>query len=307
MIIRRYFIKLAILLFLTGSLSAQTKSTDTLRLFLIGNSFSGNASTYLPQLAEEGGHPLVIGRAELGGCSLQTHWEIAEAAEANPDDPKGKQYKGRSLRMLLSDGKWDIVTIQQNSMNSGDVETYRPYAKKLYDYIKSIQPEAEVVMHQTWAYRSDAEGFSKTGGNKYAGTAEEMWEKSRNAYHTIAAELGVRLIPNGDAFHRVSMELPYNKDKNYDFTQPVYPFLPKQENSLHVGYYWDKNKKLSFDSHHANTAGCFLGSLVWYAFLFGESPENLRFTPKGVPSGFASQLRKAAWSTVQNAEKANQN
>jgi hypothetical protein len=42
-------------------------------LFLIGNSFSQNAAKYLPQLAQEGNHPLIIGRAEIGGCSLQKH------------------------------------------------------------------------------------------------------------------------------------------------------------------------------------------------------------------------------------------
>ncbi len=53
---------------------AAAGKTDTLRLFLIGNSFSQNAARFLPQLAEEGGHPLVIGRAEIGGCTLQKHW-----------------------------------------------------------------------------------------------------------------------------------------------------------------------------------------------------------------------------------------
>lgn len=82
-----------------------------MRVFVIGNSFSANATRYLPQLAKEGGHELIIGRAELPGHSLQQHWSYAEAAQANPDDPKGKPYKGKSLRELFSVGKWDIVTL----------------------------------------------------------------------------------------------------------------------------------------------------------------------------------------------------
>ncbi len=39
-------------------------------------------------------------------------------AETKPDDPAGRPYKGKSLQMLLSEGKWDIVTIQQYSMHS---------------------------------------------------------------------------------------------------------------------------------------------------------------------------------------------
>lgn len=61
--------------------------------------------------------------------------------------------------------------------------------------------------------------------------------------------------------------------------------------------------KLAFDSHHANDAGCYLGSLVWYGFLFNESPTQLQFTPESVPANFAAQLRKGAWSTVKAAKR----
>jgi len=79
-----------------------------LRLFIIGNSFSRNATTYLPQIVKEKGKELIIGRSELGGCSLERHWKLAEAAESNPNDSAGKAYKGKSLRMLYqkASGMW---------------------------------------------------------------------------------------------------------------------------------------------------------------------------------------------------------
>jgi len=275
-----------------------------LHLFMIGNSFSQNASKYLPQLSKEGGHELVIGRAELGGSSLQRHWDHAEAAELNPDDPKGKPYGGKSLKMLLAEGVWDVVTIQQASILSGDVETYRPYARKLYDYVKKLQPNATVVVHQTWAYRTDSKDFSQIATKDSAKSAQEMWEKSRAAYHTIADELGIPVIPNGDAFWRVnsSGKWAYKKDNTFNFSQPQSPNLPDQTHSLHMGYRWDKDK-LAFDSHHANAAGCYLGGLVWYSFLFGESPVKLTFRPEEVDPVFAKQLRKTAWSTVKKEKK----
>jgi hypothetical protein len=290
----------------TGSsaVSEAKKTGKPLHLFIIGNSFSGNAAKYMRELSEEGGHELTVGRAELGGCSLQRHWEIAEAAEANPDDPKGKAYDGKSLKMLLAEGVWDVVTLQQYSMLSGDVETYRPYAQKLYDYIKKLQPSARIVFHQTWAYRSDADGFGQIATGKLAQSEKEMWEKSRAAYHTIAHELGTSVIPTGDAFWRINSDQKwaYQKDAGYDFAKPQPPNLPNQNHSLHMGYRWN-NTKLEFDSHHANTAGCYLGSLVWYGFLFNESPVNLKFVPEGVPADFAAQLRKTAWSTVKEVGK----
>jgi len=275
----------------------ETEKSDTLRLFLIGNSFSQNAAHYLPQLAIEGSHHLVIGRAELGGCSLKKHWELAELAEVNPNDPKGKPYNGKSLRMLLSEGVWEVVTLQQYSLHSSDLVTYQPYARKLYNFIKLLQPNAKVVLHQTWAYRSDSKGFSQISESRFAKSEKEMWQHSRSAYHTVAKELGIAIIPVGDAFWKVSSgHKAYQKDKKFDFDNPVYPALPDQTNSLHKGYSWDRNKKLNFDSNHANDAGCFLGSLVWYTFLFGESPAKLKFVPPTVSADFADYLKKKAKS-----------
>lgn len=285
------------IIFLSGLVHAQANGEKPLRVFLIGNSFSQNAGKYLPQLAEDGGFALTLGRAELPGCPLKRHWELVEAEENN--DPKGKAYKGKSLKELLSEGKWDIVTIQQASILSGDVNTYIPYAQNLYNYIKKIQPDAEVVIHQTWAYRSDAPSFSQTGEGKYAQTDTEMWEKSRAAYHSVAARLGIRIIPVGDAFHQLSAEerTAYKKDTSFIAGRAAKPRLPDQKNSLHVGYFY-KKEKLEFDSHHANDAGCYLGGLVWYGFLFKSSPAELKFRPKTVDRRFAKQLRIAAAEVI---------
>lgn len=290
-----------------ATLLAQTayaqSSADTLRLFLIGNSFSQNATRYLPQMAAEGGHPLVIQRAELGGCSLQRHWDHAAAAEADSLDPKGKPYKGKSLKMLLSEGKWDIITLQQYSLHSGDPATYEPYASRLYAYIKALQPQARIVFHQTWAYRSDADGFGQTAPKTFATSEQEMWEKSRDAYRSIAQKLDVPVIPVGDAFWKNSSDTKwgFQPDKNLDHKTPTYPALPDQTHSLHVGYRWTNDKKLAFDSHHANEAGCYLGGLVWYGFLFGESPQKVNFVPKEVPGAFAGHLKQVAAAALREA------
>ncbi|WP_372935665.1 DUF4886 domain-containing protein [Mariniphaga sediminis] len=285
---------------LTLGKTVEAGRPDTVRLFLIGNSFSQNASRFLPDLAKEGNQKLIIQRAEIGGCSLQKHWELAELAEANPDDPKGRPYRGKSLRMLLSEGTWDIVSLQQLSKLSGNVGTYMPYIDMLYALINELQPDAKVVLHQTWAYRSDSKDFSQITDKKLANSAKKMWKKSRVAYHQMADRLGTDIVPVGDAFWKASSgPYAFRKDKSFNYENPVYPELPNQTNSLHAGYFWGKEKTLRFDSHHANIAGCFLGSLVWYQFLFGESPEQLHFVPEAVPESFADYLKKVANSIVK--------
>lgn len=282
-----------------------TKADKKIRLFIIGNSFSINASKFLPDLARERGHELIIGRAELGGCSLQRHWEIVEFYEANSQDPKGRQYKGKSLKMLLSEENWDIVTMQQNSMNSTDPETYQPYATNLYNYIKKIVPQAEVVLHQTWAYRTDAKTFGQIQPKQHAQSAEEMYLKSRSAYQSVAADLGVRLLPVGNAFWQINShpKWSYQKDESFNFDNSVPPALPIQTNSLHAGYYWNNEKKLALDANHANAAGEYLGSLVWYACLFKEAPTKLKFVAEGISQDFAHQLKKTAKKATKSLKK----
>jgi hypothetical protein len=289
----------ALLLFLVPSAQA-----DTVRLFLIGNSFSGNASRYLPQLAKDGKHTLVIGRAEVGGCSLERHWNAYAAAEKDPDSAEGKFYNGRTLRQLLGKGEWDVVTLQQYSLLSPDSDTYKPFARQLRDAVKQMQPDAEVVLHQTWAYRTDAKnfGFINQKENQRARNQRQMWGSARQAYRSVAADLGVGVIPSGDAFWRVDSDPQwgYKPDTTFDFKNAAYPALPDQNHSLHVGYNWNKEKtSLGADYNHANAAGCYLAGLVWYGFLFKESPEKLTFAPKEVPAEFAAYLRRVAWQIVQ--------
>lgn len=265
---------------------------NPLRVFTIGNSFASNATEFLPQLAAEGGHSLELGGAKIGGCSLQKHWELHQAGE--------KPYDGQSLCELISNGDWDIVTLQQASIDSSDLSSYQPYAQNLRNLVREIQPNAEIVWHQTWAYHADSPQFGQKSQNQ-----REMWELSRAAYHAVAAQTDARIIPVGDAFWAV------NSDPNW--SSPSYPDfeyqsneLPEQTYNLHRGFHWypsvDGTQKIGFDGAHATNAGCYLGALVWYGFLFGESPEKLKFVPPEVPANFAEYLREVACETLQNEE-----
>lgn len=293
---------LIILLFLPFLTQAQ-EAKRQIKLFLIGNSFSQDASAFLPQLAEEAGVELVIGRAELGGCSLARHWGIIEAFENNPDDPKGKSYKGKSLKELFLADTWDYVTIQQWSKHSTDVTTFRPYARNIYDYLKELQPDVEVLVHQTWAYRSDSRDWGRLNERESTRSEQEMYERSRESYQTIADELGVRILPVGDAFWQAGKhpKFEFQPDPNFDYNEPAEGQFPNEKYSLHAGVKWTgpDGKRYSFDSHHANTAGRFLGSLIWYGVLFGESPTKVKFVPEGISPEFARHLKKTAAKVVK--------
>lgn len=276
------------------------KNVDTTKIFIIGNSFSQNATAFLPQLATEKGVALKIGRAELAGASLKRHWDGVRTAENN--SAEGKIYKGKSLKMLLEADDWQIVTIQQSSMLSGYKDSYWPYAQQLCDFIKRVLPNCKILIHQTWAYRSDAEKFGLIGDGINAKNAEEMWRSVNRTYQSVSEKLNMDYIPTGTAFWEAStaeVDLQYRKDSSFNYAHPPFPKLPKQNYSLHVGYYYDKQKKLKFDPSHANEAGRYLGSLIWYAKIFSKDPRELRFKPKKLDYAFAKFLREVASSSVR--------
>ncbi|MCX7827159.1 MAG: DUF4886 domain-containing protein [Verrucomicrobiae bacterium] len=278
---------------------------QTVRLLTIGNSFSRNATHYLPDLAKAGGHSLIHCSIVVGGASLQLHAEKFQKFELDATDKAGCYTNGRSLKQELTADRWDFVTIQQASIKSHDIETYRPFAGQLRDYIKRHAPQAKLLVHQTWAYRCDDPRFTKPHGKPgEPPTREAMYRMLTNAYRTIAAELGARLIPVGDAFHLADSDPKwgYKPDTRFDFKNARPPALPNQIRSLHVGWQWKKDKNgkptLSMDGHHANTAGEYLGACVWYEALFGESVLANRFVPKGLDPAYARFLRETAHRAV---------
>lgn len=295
-----------------GQAPAKTDQVKTLKVLAIGNSFSGNASRYLNDIIKAAGDcKMIFGHAMIGGCPLDKHYNLAMKNEENPEDPMGKPYKAGgkklSLKEMLQSDKWDVVTIQQYSMYSFKPETYRPFSKDLYAYIKKYAPQAEVVFHQTWPYREDDPLF------KDGFTREKMYQDLTKAYYSTAKEIGIkRVIPVGDAF-KLASESPegkFEKDPNFDYKNPEHPKLPDQAHSLNVGYSWKKDNKnpeakpkLGYDGHHANMAGQFLGGCVWYEFLFGGDVTRNSFKPKEMSDEEAKFLRRIAHQIVTEGVK----
>ncbi|MDY0167804.1 MAG: DUF4886 domain-containing protein [Thermoguttaceae bacterium] len=271
-----------------------------LRILAVGNSFSRNAGMYLADIAQADGNRVTLFQAAPGGCTLERHWNCAVRFEADPDDAEGRPYGGKSLRQVLAAEPWNFVTIQQRSMDSFGPETYHPYARLLHDYIKKHAPQAEVVVHQTWAYRADDPLFDSPDFQ-----VQDMHRGLTAAYEAISRELGCRLLPVGAAFEnaRLSDRWPDRfPDPDFDPASTQPPSLPDQRHSLHVGYRWAKQDdgefRLRYDGHHANAAGCYLGSAVWYEVFFGRSVIGNRFVPAGLDAPQVALLQQIAHQTV---------
>lgn len=306
--ISKFLAVFLLLLGMAGPLFADERSS--VKLLTIGNSFAGNATEFLPELSMAGGKKLQIFRVALPGCSMERHAKLLQAAQDGK--PEGNAYTGINPRTgekgkfnladALGAQPWEFVTIQQASKLSFLPETFQPYADELVAAVRKLAPHAEIMIHETWAYRKDHPIFQKNDGF----TPEKMYEGLKDAYRKLAGKYGFRLIPVGDAFQaaRQTERWTYVKDPNFNFANPPADTLPRQDGDLIGGWRWLRNKetgKLQFnlDAMHANVAGRYLGASVWYLILFNADTVPATFTPKGLSPDDAAKLREIAQATVR--------
>lgn len=273
------------------------------KVLAVGNSFSANALKYFSDIVKASGNKVCATNAMIGGCDFERHMRHADAYEKDPNDPEGHPYPGKkSLKELLTQEQWEFVTIQQASPKSFKPETFHPHADRLIAYIKKYAPQAEIVIHETWAYRDDHPYWGLTNFNH-----DVMYKGVRAAYDGLAKDTGFRMIPCGDAMEAARFDPAWGKfvpDPDFDPKTAVYPMLPKNEKrSLHGGYSWSKNAKtgefkLGWDKFHANAQGEYLLGCVWFEFFFNQSVVGNSFVPKTVPAADTVILQHIAHEVV---------
>ncbi len=278
------------------ALSRAEPPAKTVRLLNVGNSFSYNATHYLNDLVQAAGHRLVHQHASMGGATLAQHCEKYQRHAQDPADAKGLYADKHSLAGKLEAERWDFVTIQQASFH---LIQYRQIERALCRD-QEAAPQAEILMHQTWAYRCDDPLFQGKATPGQPTSQEAMYRSLTTAYETIAGELGLRLIPCGDALYRADTDpvWGYKPDKTFDFQAAQSPALPDQTHSLHVGWRWKKDT-LGMDGHHANMAGEYLGACVFFEVLFDQSVVGNSFIPKGLAPDYARFLQQTAHRAVE--------
>jgi hypothetical protein len=251
-------ISLFIAVFLTVS------EAKTVKLLTIGNSFSNNATTYLTAIANSvPGCELSLTRADIGGCSLEKHAALIRECEANPAlKPYFKRY---TLKELLQQKIYDVITIQQVSHQSFRAQSYQPHAAELLAFIRKHAPDAQVMIHQTWAYAPDCERLLK-----FDITRDEMHAGLVECYNRLAQEAGIiRLLRSGEAFYR-----SYAENPQIDL--------------------WNAQ-----DRFHAGEGGCYLAGCVWFGTLFDISPERVDYKPRGMDDKTAVALRTTAATVLK--------
>ena len=165
----------------------------------IGNSFSQDATRYLHQVS---GEELFVRNLYIGGCSLERHYNNIVGNVADYEYQKN----GRCLRMIsieeaLGKKKWDYITVQQVSQDSGIIDTYEPFLGEIVKFIREKCPKAKIVLHRTWAY----DEMSNHGGFvNYDRDRKKMFNAIVDTTSKVAEKYGFDVIPCGNAVEMAS-------------------------------------------------------------------------------------------------------
>lgn len=223
----------------------------TLKVLAVGNSFSVDAMEHFYAVAKaEGVEEVILGNLYIGGCTIGTHASNAQTNAAKyryykNTDGQWTQTEGYTLLQGLQDEQWDLITLQQGSASSGQVETYSAALDQLIAFVQTNCPDAKLGWHMTWAYQGDSthDAFPNYGNSQQA------------MYMGIVNAVQVKIATN-DAF---------------DVMLPVGTAIQNARTS----YFGDK---LTRDGHHLNDLGRVIASYTWYATLDGQKLNTLNLT-----------------------------
>lgn len=277
-----------IYLFLLFALMAVTagaqEKKDTLRVLAIGNSFSEDAvEQYLWELGQEAGVEMIIGNAYRGGWSLAGHWNDARNRAADTEYRKvvdgEKTNMGKyTLKGIITDEPWDVITLQQVSQESGQPASYEPGLSLMIGYVTALATDSvRLGFHQTWAYAQDSEhkGFARYNNNQYM-----MYQSI-----TTAVKLAMQYhkgdltfyVPSGTAIQNARTSLLATTKTN--------------DNAV--------NRELTRDGYHLNyTIGRYIVACTWFEVMTGKSVVGMKFRPKSMAQGLATIAQRAAHAAV---------
>ena len=262
---------------------AQEKK-DTLRVLAIGNSFSEDAvEQYLWELGQEAGVEMIIGNAYRGGWSLAGHWNDARNRAADTEYRKvvdgEKTNMGKyTLKGIITDEPWDVITLQQVSQESGQPASYEPGLSLMIGYVTALATDSvRLGFHQTWAYAQDSEhkGFARYNNNQYM-----MYQSI-----TTAVKLAMQYhkgdltfyVPSGTAIQNARTSLLATTKTN--------------DNAV--------NRELTRDGYHLNyTIGRYIVACTWFEVMTGKSVVGMKFRPKSMAQGLATIAQRAAHAAV---------
>lgn len=216
-----------------------------MKILAIGNSFSQNATELLQLMSDD----LFVRNLYIGGCNLKTHADnVSEDKKAYDYQENGTACTAEkvSIKDALLFEKWDYVTVQQSSGDSGILEYYYPYLTDLIAYVRKYS-DAEIVFHQTWAYET---GSTHPQFALYDCNRTKMYESIVKVSEYVAERENIKMIRSGEAVEKARS----------------YPIFDREKGGFDI----------TADGFHLTSYGKFLVAGVWLKFFTRKTPSFLQ-------------------------------
>lgn len=185
-----------------GQISLQTEPVKSVRILVIGNSFTGDAFFYAPFIinAVAPQAQVEMGILYRSGCSLKQHYDdgvgsgyIYDYFECNSRE-KAWRTSRSSLPTAIAMKEWDIVVFQQASGQSPDYRYYRPALDHLISWV-----DVHLVTPHIFGWLitpAYADGY----GNLKGMSSDEMATKIANCAARLKEEMPINIFfPCGTA------------------------------------------------------------------------------------------------------------
>lgn len=189
-------------------------ATSQLKILAIGNSFTINATDYLPFIISQLGEKnITLARLARGSCSLEMHWDNHLCDRVDYDlqyaNSEGWEAVGRStIDAALNITDWDIVVIQQVSGLSGIYSSYQPYLDELLRLFEDSNSHPRLAWQVTWAY---APHSTHPDFTRYDNDSQKMYENIVDAAKQLPGKIDVK-IPSAQLIHKMRNAYPGRKD-----------------------------------------------------------------------------------------------
>ena len=260
-----------------------------LKVLMVGNSFSLSCRRYLPRVAASAPDcPLELEIAYIGGCTLDRHMKEYEASAKDASHRPYTDIRDQpaNLQELLSRKKWDIISIQQGSHKSWRPASFHPWSERLIEVIRQSNPQAEIIVQQTWSYNS-GDPRIHDGAGEWKIDQSEMFRRLDENYRALASENGFRIVPVGLAVQMTRRQnpvpLPLSSREALDALAANTPSGSRLPETTDVvgKLYWDASgKSIQADTIHLNLYGEYLQACVWFGFLFQRPVKDVAFLPE---------------------------
>ena len=167
--------------------NAGPRPQEPLQILFIGNSYTfiNDMPEIFANLAESGGHEVIVATQAIGGFSLADHAQDS------------------STRSIIESQSWDLVVLQEKSdipaLIAEREEKMCPNVRQLNDLVKVQGAKTILFMH--WAYQ---DGYPAVGLLDY----QAMQDEVALGYLAIADELDLLVAPVGITWQNALVDEP---------------------------------------------------------------------------------------------------